>query len=416
MQILKSCSSCSRRDFFRAGIYGLGISAALPTFLRQVSEAQAAEALTGAVEKNPNRILVVLELAGGNDGLNTVVPIENDAYYKARPTIAVRKEEALRVDDHFGFHQNAKGFEQLYKDGKMALVHGCGYPDPILSHFTAMDWWHTATPHGSDKYGWLGRFADQYQPEAVQNYITNIASKEALAVRSEKHSPVVFNDPKKFLRLGTEAQQKVFETYGKVYATNNESLNFLNQVSQTATQGASMVRGACAEYRTLVEYGSDNNLTLNLKKVAAMINADLPTRIYYLSFGGFDTHAAQKALHDVLMIYTADAIRGFQEDLERIGRADDVAMMVFTEFGRRVGENASGGTDHGTATPMFIVGNKVKGGLYGAFPDLNDLDDGNMKFTTDFRSVYATMLKEWMGFDGTDKVLKGSYPTLGVFA
>jgi uncharacterized protein (DUF1501 family) len=183
-----------------------------------------------------------------------------------------------------------------------------------------------------------------------------------------------------------------------------------------ATVGPSEIRSACAEYRTLVDYGSDNDLTLDLRKVAGMIKAGLPTRIYYVSMGGFDTHAAQAPTQRLLLIYLSDALRGFQEDLDRIGRASDVAVMVFTEFGRRVNENASGGTDHGTATPMFIVGKQIKGGFYGTPPSLTDLDNGNLKMTTDFRSVYGTMLKEWMGFDNSRAVLKGDFSTLGVFA
>jgi uncharacterized protein (DUF1501 family) len=305
--------------------------------------------------------------------------------------------------------------ERQFNDGHMAIVHGCGYPNPNLSHFTAMEWWHTATPHGSDPYGWLGRFADAYQPDPIENYIVNIASQQSMAVKSAKHSPVVFQDPKKFGRIGNEAQQKVFETFGKVYPTTNPSLEFVNVVSKTATSGAAMVRNACAEYRTLIDYGSDNDLTLDLKKVIAMINADLPTRIYYVSQGGYDTHAAQAGSQQLLLTYLSDAVNGFFIDLERIGRADDVAMMVFTEFGRRVGENASKGTDHGTATPMYILGKPVKGGFYGSHPSLSDLDNGNLKMTTDFRSVYGTILQEWMGFDGNKSILKGDYPTLGAF-
>lgn len=243
-----------------------------------------------------------------------------------------------------------------------------------------------------------------------------IDNQHSFAVNSRIHSPVVFNDPEKFGRVGTEAQQKVFEAFGSVFDTPNPSLDFVNTVSKTATTGASMVKNACQEYKTLVDYGSNNDLTTDLKKVSAMIDAELPTRIYYVSMGGYDTHAAQSGAHDTLLIYMSDAIRGFMEDMERIGRADDVAMMVFTEFGRRVEENASGGTDHGTASPMYILGKNVEGGFYGKHPSLTDLDDGNLIMTTDFRSVYGTMLENWMGFKNTDKILKGGYPTIDVFS
>lgn len=414
MLIKKGCN-CSRREFLRAGMYGLGVSAGLPLFLQDVSVAQAAGLLGGMDEKHPNRILVVLELTGGNDGLNTVVPYADDTYYKARPTLAIKSNDALKLNDRFGLHPACTSLESLFKDGKLAIVHGCGYPNPNLSHFTAMDWWHTAAPHANEPFGWLGRYADASRPTAVENYIVNITTRQSRAVASAKQSPVVFKDPKKFGRTGTDAQQKVFETFGKVYPTNNLSLDYVNKVSRTATAGAALVRNACAEYRTLIDYGSDNDLTLDLKKVSGMIKAGLPTRIFYVNQGGYDTHAAQAGSQQTLLIYLADALRGFLEDLNRIGRAEDVAVMVFTEFGRRVNENLSRGTDHGTATPMYIVGKKVKGGFYGQPPSLTDLDEGNLKMTTDFRSVYATMLKEWMGFDDTKTVLKGDYPTLHVF-
>ena len=415
MWIKKTIAPRSRRDFLRTGLYGVGVSAALPAFFQQLGFAQAAKALDGAPETHPSRILVVLELSGGNDGLNTVVPYADDAYYKARPTLGVRANKVLKLDDHFGLHPSCPGLHSLFKEGHLAIVHGCGYPNPNLSHFTAMEWWHTGVPNGSDKYGWLGRFADAQWPVAPQNGIVNIGSRQSRALASARQTPLVFGDPKKFGRLGTDAEQKVFETFGKTYPTGNPSLEFVNGVSHAATAGAVLVRNACSEYRALADYGSDNDLTLNLKKVAALISAGLPTRIFYLNMGGFDTHAAQSDHHQILLIYLADALRGFLTDLKKMGRADDVAVMVFTEFGRRVRENASKGTDHGTATPMFVIGHQVKGGFYGQPPALTNLDDGNLKMTTDFRSVYATLLQGWMGFGPTGSILKGEFAPLPIF-
>lgn len=406
----------NRRDFLRSGLYGMGVSVGLPALFRHVSSVQAAEALEGKPEKHPDRILIVLELSGGNDGLNTIIPVENDAYYKARPKISIPKSAALKLNDQFSIHPACTGLQSLFRDGKLAVVHGCGYPSPNLSHFTSMEWWHTAVPHGSDPYGWLGRFADAYEPRGIENYMIDIGTEQSMAVKSAKHSPVVFKDPARFGRVGTAAQQKIFDAFAQTYPTTNPSLDFVNRINRTATIGASAIRTACAEYRTLIDYGSDNDLTLDLKKVAGMIKAGFPTRIYYLSLGGFDTHASQTPTQQLLWIYVSDAIRGFLADLHRIGRVGDVAMMVFSEFGRRVKENASAGTDHGTAAPMFIIGDRVKGGFYGQFPSLTDLDDGNLKMTTDFRSVYNTMLTEWMGFDNSKAVLKGDFPKLGVFA
>lgn len=407
--------SGSRRDFLQAGMYAVGVSAGLPALFQQLALAETQKVLGGASEKHSNRILVVLELSGGNDGLNTVIPYGDDAYYRARPNLGIRPNNALKLDDHFALHPSCTGLHSLFKEGKLAIVQGCGYPNPNLSHFTAMEYWHTAVPHDGDKYGWIGRFADAYQPDPIENYIVNISSRQSLAVSSAKHSPVIFKDPKKFGRIGTDAQQKVFETFGKLYPTTNASLDYVNTVSRTATAGAAKVRSACAEYRSRVDYGSDNDVTMDLKKVAAMIAADMPTRLYYLNMGGFDTHAGQAGHHQTLLMYLSDALRGFMDDMQRLGRADDVTLMAFTEFGRRVGENASGGTDHGTATPMFVLGKPVKGGFHGKAPSLTSLEDGNLKMTTDFRSVYASMLKGWMGFDGVGAVLKGDFPAVQLF-
>ena len=233
-----SASPASRRDFLRAGMYAVGVSATLPALFRRLALAETGKALGGGPEEHPERILVVLELSGGNDGLNTVVPYAEDAYYRARPKLSVGRRQVLKLDDRFGLHPSCEGLYRLFKDGKMAVVHGCGYPNPNLSHFTAMEWWHTAVPHGSDGYGWLGRFADAHRPEPVENYVVNVAPRQSLAVSSARHAPVVFKDPRKFGRLGTDAQQKVFETFGKVYPTTNPSLDYVNTVSRTATSGA----------------------------------------------------------------------------------------------------------------------------------------------------------------------------------
>lgn len=404
----------TRRDLLRAGAYALGVSAGLPALFRDLCAAQTPEALANS-EKHPERILVVLELAGGNDGLNTVVPFADDAYHKARPVLRVKPAAALKLDDRVGLNPACEGFAKLYKDGQMAIVEGCGYPNPTLSHFTAMEWWHTATPHAGERYGWVGRLADGMMPKPVENSVVNVGAQQSRAVAGRVQSPVVFKDPRKFARVGTPAQQQVFESFGTPRPTNNPALDFVNGVSKTATAGAARVRSACAEYRTRVDYGSDNELTLDLKKVAGLIAAGLPTRLYYVSMGGFDTHAAQPDAHQLLLTYLTDAVRGFLTDLKRLGRADDVAVMAFSEFGRRVGENASRGTDHGTAGPMFVFGSKVKGGLYGTPPSLTDLDAGNLKMTTDFRRVYATMARDWMGYADTRTLLKGEYETLPVF-
>ena len=405
----------SRREVLRQGLSGLGISAGIPLVFGRAVQAMTKEEKPGDFA-NPERILVVVELDGGNDGLNTVVPYGDDAYYRQRPKIAISADKVRRIDDHFGFHPSLVGFERLYKDGKFALVHGCGYDNPILSHFAAMGYWHTGVPIAGEKLGWVGRLADKLSPEVRENLIVNVASQQSLAVRSRVHSPLVFDDPSRFLRVGRYEQTPLFSVLTGADSSSQPALNFLSGVASSALKSAAFVRDAWAEYSTPVNYGLELPVSQDLRKVAALIDAGMPTRLYYVQYrnNDFDTHVHQVDLHARLLAYASDPIHGFIEDMNRIGRGDDVAMMVFTEFGRRVPENASGGTDHGTATPVYVIGNKVKGGQYGKPVSLTELDDGNLIYTTDYRQVYASMIGEWMGVDAST-VLKGNFKPLGLF-
>jgi uncharacterized protein (DUF1501 family) len=412
--------SCSRREFLARGLYGIGVGAGLPLVLSRTTAALTAQALRGtSAEKHPERILVVVELSGGNDGLNTVVPYGDAAYYRARPQLGIPERAVIKAADGFGFHPSMVGFERLYKDGMLAVVHGCGYDHPSLSHFSSMGYWHTGVPNGGETLGWLGRLADERYDASTRNVIVDVGTSQSLAVRSGQHSPLVFDDPARFRRDGTDEEKQVLA--GLSHAAGQAStttLDFLKSTADNATASSDFVRQATADYRTSVDYGQGGGLAANLRRVAALIASGLPTRLYYVTYAGnsFDTHVQQADLHSRLLMYTADAVRGFVEDLKRIGHADEVAVMIFTEFGRRVEENGSLGTDHGTATPMFMIGKGVKGGFYGQPPSLTDLDDGNLKMTTDFRRVYATAIQDWLGCDAAPTILKGRFEPLGVFA
>ena len=414
---LNGCG-CSRRDFLRKGLYGIGLTAGLPVLLDRTSAALTAQALEGtSAESRPERILVVVELSGGNDGLNTVVPFGDDEYYRVRPNLGVRPADVIPIADGYGLHTSMTGFERLYKEGMLGVVHGCGYDNPSLSHFSSMGFWHTGVPNGGEPLGWLGRLADGvYDHDAQGNMIVNIGTRQSLAVQARHHQPLVFNNPRGFRRVGTETEKQAIERL-RPKAADNPALEFLASTAANAVESSQFVREASAAYRTPVDYGI-GGLSPQLRQVAALIHADMPTRLYYVAYQGnsFDTHVHQADPHSRLLAYTADAIRGFMDDLKRIGRAGDVAMMVFTEFGRRVEENASLGTDHGTATPMFVIGPGVAGGLHGRHPSLTDLDDGNLKMTTDFRRVYASMIEGWLGFDDSASILKGSFEPMRLFA
>jgi uncharacterized protein (DUF1501 family) len=372
----------------------------------------------GAVDKNGNdRILVVVELSGGNDGLNSVVPFRDDAYYQSRPTIAIKKNDLLLIDDNYGLNPGMLGFERLWKKGELAIVHGCGYENPSYSHFTSMAYWHTAAPNSGEKYGWMGRLADSMSREPSPNSIINIGTSQSLAVNSQFHTPVVFDDPERFQRNGFFAEKNILEAgvdiQNKPFV--NPTRKFLNDVAKSARHSSQLVRQAWTDYQTPIDYGI---AALDLPKVAACIARGLPTQLYHVSFrnNAFDTHVQQPALHRRLLSYACDGIHGFVRDIERLGLSDRVVVLVYSEFGRRVAENANQGTDHGSANTMFLVGKNVNGGHYGAPPSLTNLcDGGNLKHTTDFRQVYATAISEWMQHTDTDQVLKGDFPSLPIF-
>ncbi len=407
-----SFSKYNRRDLLRAGFSGLSLAAG--TALRTGIFGRAASAIAAEAESN-GKILVVLELSGGNDGLNTVVPYGDDAYYQRRPKIAIPKNSVRKIDEHFGFNKGMAGFDRLYKDGKLAIVHGCGYENPSFSHFTSMAYWHTAAPNSGEQYGWVGRLADEIAPQAPPNFIVDIDARQSLAVRSRRHVPVVFDDPNKFTRESFFDEREVFQSGSDSGKVENPSRKFLLDTAQSARDASKLVQQAWAKYHSPVDYGITG---LDLPKVVALIDAGMPTRLYYTAYrnNAFDTHVFQNEVHQRLLTYASDAVSAFMADLKRIGRADDVVIMVFSEFGRRVPENVSLGTDHGSANLMFVAGSTIKGGHYGAPPSLTKLDEGdNLIYTTDFRRVYATMIAGWLGHPDTRELLKGEFDPFEMF-
>lgn len=402
----------SRRDLLRAAMYGVGVSAAaVPIPLL----AQAAAQLS-AGGKSDGKILVVLELSGGNAGLNTLVPYGDDVYYRHRPKIGIRAKDLRRIDDHFGFSGGMAGFERLYKSGNLAIVHGCGYENPSFSHFTSMAYWQTAAPNGGGTYGWVGRLADAMDPNALPNFLVNVAARQSLAVHSRHHDAVVFDDPNRFAQERFYEEREVLDSVADSGKVDNPARRFLLETARSARDASALVRAAWAGYRSSVDYGITG---LDLPKVAALIEARMPTRLYYTSYrnNAFDTHVFQPDLHQRLLTYASDAVWAFLKDVERIGRADDVVVMIFSEFGRRVPENVNLGTDHGTANLMFVAGSQVKGGHYGKVPSLAQLDTGdNLIYTTDFRRVYATMITGWLGLSDTRQLLNGDFQPFPMFS
>ncbi len=397
-------TSLNRRQILK-GLAGAGATTlALPRWARADS-----------LEDRTARILVVVELSGGNDGLNTVVPYADDAYYRHRPTLGLRPDAVRKIDDRFGLNPGALGFERLWQSGDLAIVHGCGYAQPSFSHFTSMAYWHTGAPHSGSEFGWMGRLADAMAPEPQANLLISVGASQSLAVKSAVHTPVVFDDPERFQRNAMIQSRLAMETIPQ-QAPRSSAHEFLNSVARSAVESSSLIRRAWADYQTPVDYGIQ---PIDLPKVAACIEAGLPTRLYHVSFrnNAFDTHVQQPALHRRLLSYACDGIHGFVRDMERIGQADRVAVLVYSEFGRRVSENANQGTDHGSANTVFLAGKRVKGGHYGEPVDLVNLDEGgNLQYTTDFRRVYATVIDRWLQLGASARVLHGEFPTFDAFS
>jgi uncharacterized protein (DUF1501 family) len=382
---------------------------------RRLPARHAAPQASLRVAENPTgKILVVFEWFGGNDGLNTIVPYGDPLYYKHRPTIGIKEADVLKIDAQFGWHKSMRGMKNLYDEGKVAIVQGVGYDQPSFSHFTSMSFWHTGAPNSGNEYGWIGRTASNLDPVGTRaNMIVNISDSQTLAVKAEKHVPLVFIDPTKFQRAVFAQEKQAIAALHAQHTPVGDAHRYVLEVTKSAAQASEVVRAAWSQY---VGKANPDRRLLDLDKVAALIAADFPTKLYYVPLRGslFDTHVNQAAPHDRQLQYCADAIAGFFQEMQRIGRADDVVMYVHSEFGRRVPENTSLGTDHGTAQVNFVIGNAVRGGMYGKPPNLAELVLGdNLESTTDFRRVYATLIEEWLGADAAE-VLGQPFETLAM--
>ncbi|TDI26629.1 MAG: DUF1501 domain-containing protein [Acidobacteria bacterium] len=404
-------SGVSRRQAIKIGARGIGLGllggvAPLPPLFGATSEALAA---------TEGKILVVFEWFGGYDGLSTFVPYGNDALYRHRPTIGVREADVIKVDDHFGFQRSMVGMHRLWEEGNLAVIHGTGYDQPSFSHFASSSYWHTGAPNSGEAYGWYGRTADALDPAGSPNYLVNIAAAQTLAVRARDHVPVVFDDPNAFSRDMFHSQRSAIEALDTGQVARGDVHQFLLDVSQSAREASALVSQAWDNYN-----GTRNPdlRLLDLDKVVALIENDFPARLYYVRLRNslFDTHVNQESPHNRQVQYCSDAVWGFFEEMKRLGKQDEVAILVHSEFGRRVPENTSLGTDHGTANVTFVLGGGVTGGHYGSPPSLTELVLGdNLQHTTDFRRVYATVIEEFLGYSKSETVLGRKFQTLGMF-
>ena len=411
----------SRRQFLSfAGTSALvSLSPVVPNFLLR---AAAAEEKTSRGEN----VLVVLQLSGGNDGLNTVVPFQHDEYRRSRPTLAIPANQVLKIDSQLGFHPSLRGLAGLLEAGRLAILQGVGYPNPNRSHFESMDIWHTARQKADGRQlGWLGRYLDAAQAsragqDAPALHFGGETQPLALAAL---HTPVPSVRSVERFRLefgGNGSLRQAIEADAAAERpAQNDLLQFVQASTVSAISSSRRVEQATKDYTTAVKYPG-SNLANKLKTVAQLIDAGLSTRIYYVTLDGFDTHSTQAAAHAGLLTELGDALAAFLDDLSQHDHINRVLTMTFSEFGRRVKENASLGTDHGAAAPLFLAGGRVKPGLHGDHPKFTDLDDGDLKHHTDFRRVYADVLQNWLGSgsgDGkSEKILGDRFPSLNVVA
>lgn len=438
----------TRREFIGNGLIMASAALTLPSFLQRSALALPSAASGSLAGVPEDRILVVLQLSGGNDGLNTVVPYGFDAYYKARPGIGIKPSEVLKLDTTaanaggVGLHPGMAGMKDLYDAGLLAVIQGVGYPNPDRSHFRSMDIWQTADTNATGD-GWIGRYLDSeccgYGKGESGKAEANMAGEARagadvaapgiaigrsapLAMQGRLSKPVSFENTDLFRWIGNDIHPSLKQPYqdlnrrgdGGAQPEKESNSNFLLRTALDAQVSSDLIRKAVAT-RPLVDFPG-NELGRQMAMVSSMIRAGLRTRVYYVSLGGFDTHAGQggaQGRQSQLLGQVAQALKAFYADLKQQGNDGRVMTMTFSEFGRRVGQNASGGTDHGTAAPMFLAGPMIKSGVHGEHPSMTDLDQGDLKYRIDFRTVYAAILEDWLKVDSR-KVLDGTFTPLRV--
>ncbi len=413
-------SSTSRRRFLASSLctsVALGIDSQLPRFLVRAAD---------SAPKTGERILVVVQLTGGNDGLNTLVPYANEAYRAARPKLALNSADVLKIDSELGLHPQLTGLHSLLEDGLLTIVQGVGYDQPNRSHFESMDIWHTCQRKGlARSEGWLGNYLDE--SASVQGgdvpglHLGRSQQPLALAARKTRVPSITKLDEFRLQGRGSEALRELIDrlaldspSTAAAEESQNDLLNFVQSSNASAMIASQRVAQAAQDYRTDIQYPS-SGLGEKLRVVSQLIDAGLATRIYYVELDGFDTHAQQAQTHANLLDEWSAALTAFMRDIATHGHEKRVCVMTFSEFGRRLAENSSGGTDHGAAAPLFLCGGAVQPGLVGAPANLTELDDGDVQHSIDFRQVYASVLSQWMGVANPATILHAHYDTLPLF-
>lgn len=412
--------NATRRAFLKASLTGgslasLGLT--VPGFLSRTALAAPSSDKPGAKET----ILVVIQLTGGNDGLNTVIPYNDDLYAKYRPTLKIAKSQVKKLDDRVGLHPQMDGLAGLLQDHSLCVIQGVGYPNPDQSHFRSMDIWQAASTDKELTEGWLGKALKKLPAGAPSFHLAANNETSPLALTGAPARVPSITSLADF-QLKVEAasgaekrdQRAIIEGTAKPTGSQAGLIDFVRRTAVNTYDSSKRLQEIAKNYQPKVPY-PQTNLANKLKIAAQLIDADLGARLFYVSMDGYDTHANQQQAHATLLKTLSDAMTAFYKDLSARGHKDRVLLMTFSEFGRRAKENGSKGTDHGSAAPMFLVGGKVKSGVVGAHPDLAKLEMGNLVHHTDFRQVYAAVLDRWMGIDSKE-VLGKAFTPVEVFA
>ncbi|MEO0339198.1 MAG: DUF1501 domain-containing protein, partial [Bacteroidota bacterium] len=378
----------------------------VPSFLQGFSSRKMMRSRSG-------KILIVVQLSGGNDGLNTVVPYQNDIYYQLRPRLAVQSDQVLRLNDDLGLNPVMSGLRDLYEDGNLSIVNSVGYPNPDRSHFRSMDIWHTASD--SSEYwqtGWLGRFLDNACDGCDAPYhAIEVDDSLSLAMKGAERNGFAMSNAK---QLQKSNRNKFLQAIGQQHHHHDEeNVAYLYKTMVDSQSSAKYLYEKSKVYQSSVSYPK-TPFGKSLKQIAELITANTDTQIYYASLGGFDTHANQKNQQERLLKQYADGMKALVSDLKKNGLFKDTLIMTFSEFGRRVKQNASSGTDHGTANNLFLIGDGLrKPGIFNQAANLTDLDNGDLKYQIDFRNIYATVLQDWLDAPAP-AVLGKRFDTLGL--
>jgi len=405
----------SRRDVVKqGGLIALGLVA--PKWLSSIAQADVLRtARGGKVAKDT--VLVVCQFSGGNDGLNTVIPWADNLYRQYRPTIGIPEDKIVKLDDHMGLHPSLAPIGEMYKQGKVAIIQNVGYPNPNRSHFKSMDIWQSASPESTLKYGWIGRHMDQQMLTGPLNPVValGLSTEKPMALAAKNASIPCFASLADLQSMigDSDAERMLREIQGPD-APIGSNARVVQQANKAALDAISVLNAQLKNYTVKQTYGTDA-FGNGFKQISQLIATSPATRVVYFSAGGFDTHAKQNDTQEKLLGNFANAVSAFQKEMEACGKADKVIVLVFSEFGRRVQENGSQGTDHGHGNVMFLIGNSVKGGLHGQKPDLANLTNGDLTMHIDFREVYATTLDTWMGGD-SEVVLAQKFNHLPVFS